>query len=177
MPLLDALLAFALIIFTVSITVTVIVQILVDLTGLRARRFKSMLTRYYNDVALPFLKGELGKDFVPSCTEQEFHWIVGHGGRPKEKKADEFPALSRDLVDVDAKLFKENLAHSPLGDAIKTAAANDDEKTKEIFEQLTVRFEMVGHRATERFRRTARVLAIAIGVGVDKDLNDHRNRD
>ena len=166
MPLLDALLAFALIIFVVSMAVTVIVQILVDSTQLRARRFKDMLTRYYGDVAIPFLRDKLGEAFDPSCTLQEFHWIVGHGGPPKGESKGQFPALSRDLVGVDAKTFKAHLTRSPLGKAIEDAAGGAGEKAEDILDQLTVRFEMVGHSATERFRRTTRSLAIVVGVFV-----------
>lgn len=171
MPLLDALLAFALIIFTVSMVVTVIVQIIVDLGQLRARHFKNMLTTYYRDVAIPFLRDELGEAFDPSGTLQDFHWIVGRGGPPNEKSKKDFPALSRDLVHIDAGTFTAHLKRSPLGKDIENAAAAAGAKAEEIFAQLTDRFEIVGHRATERFRRTTRSLAIVMGVVVAFSAN------
>ncbi len=148
MPYLDAALAFALTMLAVSTLVTQIVRLVQYIFKLRTTILKEMLTVYFTNELKPVIARELNRlnkeISTRVATQVEAHATTLMAQMPFE--ADEL----KKLTEVSTEELTERLKRSDLGRSLLQELGN---KANIIFSELGERYEIVGNRFTESFRK------------------------
>lgn len=166
MPFLDAALAFAITIFVVAIAVTQINNLIQKLSKVRRKQMKILLTDYFKNELEPVIKREVSRMQITI----------------KTTAADKFEKMAADLtegdlfseeeiskiIDVSTEEIVERIKRSELGDKL-LQKYGDEAKT--IFNELGKRYEVIGLKYTESFRKHSRLWATGVAVVLALILN------
>jgi len=159
MPYLDATLAFALTMLAIATLVTRIVDLVKNTTKVRRQGLQDMLTEYFKSEFMPVVHRELSrlkkttdegvteklgillKDFKPSLVFDKVH-VEG-------------------LVNMTTTELLEQLKRSEFGQSMLTDLGD---KANDIFAELGKRYEVVGNKFTESFRKESAKWAFGIAL-------------
>jgi len=167
MPILDAALAFALTMLVVATAVTQIVRLLQHLAGLRASEFQAMLNDFYAGELEPVVKRELERLKVGATDKLRSEILEAAANVCKAKPLFDAGELKR-LVGASTEEIIERLKRSQLGDVLLRELGAE---AQTVFRELGQRYEVVGARFTESFRRHSRWWATGIALGLALVIN------
>lgn len=171
-----ALLAFAAVMIVLATLVTVVVEALHGIAGLRHKHFRVMLASTFEQAVSTRAWPEGGdtgsaNDFVAEISANP---ALGRGAAPRDRWLQRLPLLGRlldrDLHELDTRQFVEQLAYSRAGRAL---AAQADEVLETTLDEIAREFERLGQAASAFFAARARALSllaatlVAVVVNVD----------
>ena len=182
MPLLDSLLAFVVIVFAISMVVTVLVRIYLAITRRRRAQMKKMLCDYIETGLLPAVRrrfpGQKLDQLTPSEGRELPNFLAG-AAETSTDGAGNALATQVQLLEIDTDIFEARLRASSYGKRLesfirKADAAGQpgdgggkaDEIIDELFNDLAVRFEVFGERASDAYRRHARMASFLAGLAL-----------
>ncbi len=167
MPFLDAALAFALTMFVAATCIAQIVRILQHVARLRNKELQKMLVEYFNNDLQPVVTREFNrlKKGAASAVSANLS---------KTSNDDNLGLFEKEeltsLIEVSTAELTERLKRSEFG-AKLFSALGDEAQT--IFDELGRRYEVVGDKFTESFRKHSRwwatgvALVLALVVNID----------
>lgn len=168
MPVLDAALAFALTMLVVATVVTQIVRVLRNTAKLRNEELQNMLTEYFKKE----LKQVVGREL--NRVKKEVTANVSSKLSKAAKEFSESELFDEEeltvLVDVSTDELEERLKRSALGKELLTQLGDEAQK---VFDELGRRYEVVGAKFTESFRKHSRwwativALILALALNID----------
>ncbi|MFH1278966.1 MAG: hypothetical protein ABIK65_11395 [Candidatus Eisenbacteria bacterium] len=168
MPILDAALAFALTMLVVATVVTQIVRLLRNTAKLRNAELQKMLTEYFDKEARPVIEREVNR-LKRKLTDGVADKLTTTANNLSESELFGGDELAT-LVSVSTDELTERLKRSGLGQEMLTELGDE---ARGVFDELGRRYEIVGDRFTESFRKYSRrwatVVALLLAVAFNMD--------
>lgn len=168
MPILDAALAFALTMLVVATAVTQIVRFMRNTAKLRRSELQEMLTVYFNEELKPVVMRELNR--VNKKVDSDVSTKLTEAAKEfSESELFDEVELAK-LIEVSTDELTERLKRSTLGQKLLTELGDE---AQTIFDELGRRYEVVGDKFTESFRKYSRrwatvvALILALAVNID----------
>jgi hypothetical protein len=170
-------LAFILIVFALSMTITAVVQIWLEIRGARRKALQRMLNAYFYTGLIPAVRRRIGNAnwTAPPNDKGDFDLLVA--GSASTSNGSSATEAAPDLVTIDTEAFVARLRMSNVGQDIATqvraherqhSPGIDDEKVegsvKDFFDELGARFDAFGDKASELFRRRAFRASVGFGI-------------
>ena len=168
MPILDAALAFALTMLVLATVVTQIVRLLRNTAKLRSAELQRMLTEYFAQELQPVVQRELNR-LKKNITGDVASKLSEKANSFNESELFDQNELAT-LIEVSTEELTERLKRSTLGQTLLTELGDH---AQGVFDELGRRYEVVGDRFTESFRRHSRrwatgvALVLALAVNID----------
>ena len=170
MPILDAALAFALTMLVVATVVTQIVRLVQNTAKLRSAELQKMLTEYFGKELRPVVQRELNRlKKNVNLTDKVASELVGTANDLNESELFDQNELAT-LIEVSTGELTERLKRSTLGQKLLTELGD---QAQAVFDELGRRYEVVGDKFTESFRKYSRrwatgvALVLALAVNID----------
>ena len=159
MPILDAVLAFAITIFIVATIVSQLVSIMRNGTKIRNRHLKEMLTEYFDNELQPVIERELhrvrGKINLSSSAEKNLKDALAKFNQSTLFNPDELEKL----IEVSTEELTEHLKRSELG---KQLLIELSDESQIVFDELGKRYEKIGDKFTASFRAHRKIWATGV---------------
>lgn len=172
MYILDAALAFALTMLVVATVVTQIVRLLRNTAKLRNSELQKMLKEYFDKELQPVVQRELNRlktHVKTNVTNKVASELVKTANNLKESELFSQNELGT-LVEVSTEELMEQLKRSTLGQKLLTELGD---QAQAVFDELGRRYEVVGGKFTESFRKHSRLwttgvaLVLALVINID----------
>ena len=166
MPYLDAALAFALTMLAIATLVTRIIDLVKNTAQVRRQGLMNMLTDYFRSEFVPVVNRELSR--LRKTTEEgvtdELHSLL--------KKFNSSVVFNKvqveGLVNLSTTELLEQLKRSDFGQGMLSELGD---KANDVFAELGKRYEVVGHKFTETFRKDSAKWAFGIALAIALFLN------
>jgi len=168
MPILDAALAFALTMLVVALGVTQVVRLLRNTAKLRSAELQRMLTEYFGKELQPVVQREMNR-LTKSVTKEAASELIQIANDLNESELFDQTELAT-LIEVSTEDLTERLIRSPLGQKLLIELGD---QAKAVFDDLGRRYEVIGDKFTESFRKHSRrwatgvALVLALAVNID----------
>jgi len=164
MPLLDALLAFALTMLALASVATLLVEIVHRIGQLRAKGLRRMLERIYDQELRPLLAAELAKlEGAAEDVKQRFLREILENPLAESRSLQ--PAL-RSLERMSTEEFLRRLGDTEAGALLRQRLGARAAEIGQALDRLARRFDHYGAVASDFFARRAKVLSVAAGIGL-----------
>jgi hypothetical protein len=166
MPYLDAALAFALTMLAVSTLVTQIVRLGQSFFKLRNAGLQQMLGEYFTQELKPVVERELNR----LKTELEAD-VASNVRQQADALSMKLPFTNEELTklaEVSTEELLERLKRSPLGKSLLESLGN---KAQTVFSELGKRYEIVGNKFSESFRKHSRLWTTILALATAFLLN------
>ena len=169
MPILDAALAFALTMLVVAMVVSQIVRLLRNTAKLRNAELQKMLTQYFDEELQPVIKRELNRLKMSINYDTVVSKLAKTANNFKKSELFDKTELAT-LIEVSTDELTERLKRSAFGQELLTELGD---KAQAAFDELGRRYEVVGKKFTESFRKHSRywassiALVLALAVNID----------
>lgn len=159
MPYLDAALAFALTMLAIATLVTQIVSLVKNTAKVRRQGLQDMLTEYFRSDFVPVVDRELSrlKKTVDEGVTEELGSLLG-----KFKPSMVFNKVQVEgLVNMTTTELLEQIKRSDFGQKMLKDLGD---KANEVFDELGKRYEVIGNKFTESFRKESAKWAFGIAL-------------
>ncbi len=166
MHFLDAVLAFALTMLIVATVVTHIVRFLRNTAKLRSSELQKMLTEYFDKELQPIVRRELVR-LNKNIKDQVAAELVDTADNVNESKLFNQDELTT-LIEVSTEELTERLKRSTLGQKLMKELGD---QAQTVFNELGRRYEVVGDKFTESFRKNSRKWATGVALVLALSLN------
>jgi hypothetical protein len=164
MPLLDALLAFALTMLALASVATLLVELVHRIGQLRAKGLRGMLERIYDQELRPLLAAELAKlEGAAEDVKQRFLREILENPLAESRSLQ--PAL-RSLERMSTEEFLRRLGDTEAGALLRQRLGARAAEIGQALDRLARRFDHYGAVASDFFARRAKVLSVAAGIGL-----------
>lgn len=166
MPILDAALAFALTMLVIATVVTYVVRAVQRITRLRNKQLREMLRAFLEEEVQPVVERELAR-LQKKAGSQVTSELSGQGDQMRGLTLFGSGDLGK-REDIPTEELTEQLKRSEPGRTLLAALGDD---ALPIFDELGRRYEAVGNRFTESFRKRSRWWATGVAVVLALGLN------
>lgn len=157
MPLLDTALAFALTMLVVATAVTQVVRLMLKLAKTRKSQMQEMLEKFVSNEFKPVVERELlrlNKSIPKEVAEGLNKKVAGFTKAALSQETDQSDQIDlTKLTELSIDELTERLKRSDLG---KNLLSELGDKAQNVFDELIRRYEIVGDRFTESFRKKSR---------------------
>jgi hypothetical protein len=159
MPILDAALAFALTMLVVATVVTQIVRFMRNTAKLRNDELHKMLTEYFSKELKPVVQREVNK-LKKNISDDVAEELVKTADKLNTSELFEKEELTK-LIEVSTDKLTERLKESEFGQTLLTKLGDQAQAT---FDKLGRRYEVVGDKFTDTFRKKSRLWATCVAL-------------
>lgn len=166
MPILDAALAFALTMLVVATAVSQIVRIGQKWAKLRSAELRKMLTDFFGNELEPVVQREMNR-LKKNVTEEFASELAEIANNLKESEVFDKTELVT-LVEVSTQELTERLKRSTLGQKLLTELGAE---AQAVFDELGRRYEVLGDKFTESFRKNSRNWAMGVALVLSLAFN------
>lgn len=159
MPYFDAALAFALTMLAVATLATQIVRVIKNTAKVRRDGLKDMLKEYYTSEFQPVIQRELNR--LKTTIGNPVVTGLNQALATYDPSLEINKAENEKLVDMSTEELLERLKRSTYG---KKLLEELGDKAQTVFDELGKRYEVVGNKFTESFRKSSRKWATGIAL-------------
>lgn len=164
MPLLDALLAFALTMLALASVATLLVEIVHRVAQLRAKGLRKMLERIFDQEIRPRLEAEL-EELSGAAEDAKRRFLEEMLKNPIADSASLQPAL-RSLERMSTEEFLRRLGETEAGGLLRRRLRDGAEEIGHTVDRLARKFDDYGAAASDFFARRAKILSVAAGIAM-----------
>ena len=166
MPILDAVLAFAITMLLVATAATQLVNLLINTASMKAGEMKKLLTHCFNEEIAPVIELET-KRLATTVGDQILTELNEVASRFSH---DELLAVvqAEKTTFISTEEYIDYLKQTDLGKSLLEKLGNEASK---VLDELGRRYETVGRKFSEEFKKHSRVWATVMACGLAVTLN------
>ncbi len=168
MVMLEAAMAFAVVMIVLSTLVTGVVEFIHQCLGTRAKHLKTMSQRFFQQVVWPRLGQRLQDDFKIDLAGAQAAFEKAMVSNPL---ADEAGTLGGKVDSLTPGAFVERLARTEVGQAIMKEADGAETILDDIVTDFAQQFDRYGRAASEFVASRARTMSLVVGCALAVIIN------